>query len=254
MGAENDDVPGAHSRWQKHCDTEQDWTIVVSSPPQAQIPSHEFSYGMDCGLVLVTVVQVLLARVITEWGPVIDHIDTLLAEGHSICSPADHDRLLVDDENLTRSRKYFWVMTSIDEFSILLDRTVQALEELYHGHVPPKTEREDKRVGAMVDSMNTSWRSIDKTHKQLIDRCNAYLHRLEEQKRRTDLFRSGVSILIRFMSYDRLTGTFQLFNASSVIESRLSSRLSENVMLLTYVSIFYIPLGFISVSTPWPKR
>jgi hypothetical protein len=39
----------------------------------------------------------------------------------------------------------------------------------------------------------------------------------------------------------------QLFNASSVVESRASTRLGENVKLLTYVSIFYIPLAFIAV-------
>jgi hypothetical protein len=35
-----------------------------------------------------------------------------------------------------------------------------------------------------------------------------------------------------------------LFSASSVIESRASTDLGENVKLLTYVSIFYLPLGF----------
>lgn len=40
----------------------------------------------------------------------------------------------------------------------------------------------------------------------------------------------------------------QLFNASAVVESRLSTRLSQNVRLLTYVSIFYLPLAFCAVS------
>ena len=35
-----------------------------------------------------------------------------------------------------------------------------------------------------------------------------------------------------------------LFNASAVIESRASTRLGENVKLLTFVSIFFLPLGF----------
>ncbi|KAK3949716.1 hypothetical protein QBC32DRAFT_172789, partial [Pseudoneurospora amorphoporcata] len=33
-------------------------------------------------------------------------------------------------------------------------------------------------------------------------------------------------------------------NASSVIETREATRLSQNVKLLTFVSIFYLPLGF----------
>ncbi|KAI9643270.1 hypothetical protein NHQ30_007886 [Ciborinia camelliae] len=35
-----------------------------------------------------------------------------------------------------------------------------------------------------------------------------------------------------------------LFNASALVESRASTRLGENVKLLTYVSIFYLPLAF----------
>lgn len=35
-----------------------------------------------------------------------------------------------------------------------------------------------------------------------------------------------------------------LFDASALIESRLSTRLGQNVQLLTYISIFYLPLGF----------
>ncbi|KAJ4415325.1 hypothetical protein N0V85_002766 [Neurospora sp. IMI 360204] len=36
----------------------------------------------------------------------------------------------------------------------------------------------------------------------------------------------------------------KLFNASALIESRSSTRLGQNVQLLTYISIFYLPLGF----------
>ena len=49
------------------------------------------------------------------------------------------------------------------------------------------------------------------------------------------------------LSVDRL----QLFNASAVIESRASTRLGENVKLLTFVSIFFLPLAFTTVSLPW---
>jgi hypothetical protein len=43
---------------------------------------------------------------------------------------------------------------------------------------------------------------------------------------------------------------YKLFNASAVVESRLSTRLAQNVKLLTYVSIFYLPLAFCAVRSP----
>ena len=47
---------------------------------------------------------------------------------------------------------------------------------------------------------------------------------------------------------------YQLFNASAVIESRASTRLGENVKLLTFVSIFFLPLAFTTVSLPQSMR
>lgn len=47
---------------------------------------------------------------------------------------------------------------------------------------------------------------------------------------------------------ESLTLYQKLFNASAVVESRLSTRLGQNVKLLTYVSIFYLPLAFCAVS------
>jgi hypothetical protein len=43
---------------------------------------------------------------------------------------------------------------------------------------------------------------------------------------------------------------FKLFNASALMETRSSTRLGQNVQLLTYVSIFYLPLAFCAVSNP----
>ncbi|KAB5535292.1 hypothetical protein GE09DRAFT_357330 [Coniochaeta sp. 2T2.1] len=78
---------------------------------------------------------------------------------------------------------------------------------------------------------NLKWSDLDASHWYLVQDCKSLLRRLEHQRTRTELFRNG------------------LLNASSVFDSRISSRLSENVMLLTYVSILFIPLA--STSSLW---
>ncbi|OIW28779.1 hypothetical protein CONLIGDRAFT_703951 [Coniochaeta ligniaria NRRL 30616] len=233
--AEDQDGSVKPSReYEKHCRSQQEWTMIVSTPPtmtryrRIGFDLEPMPYNRDYGCALFNVVRGLLEVSLDEWTAVLDHIEGLLAEGHSICSPQDHDRLLVDDENLTRSRKYFWIMTCIDEFSFLVDRTTQALDEMYRGSMPPEEEGIEEAPGGVLEPNDPKFMGI--LRKQLVRRYEAFSRRLEDQRRRTELFRNGV----------------QLFNASSVMESRLSSRLSENVMLLTYVSIFYIPLAFIT--------
>lgn len=49
----------------------------------------------------------------------------------------------------------------------------------------------------------------------------------------------------------RLKEFSQLFSASAVIETRAATYLGENIRLLAYVSIFYLPLAFCTVSSAY---
>lgn len=134
--------------------TGDNWTIMGSAPPGIRAYGN-INNGIDFSLALVEVVQDYLVQGLRAWDAIINHIEGLLAEGHFICSPREHDRLLVDDENLTRSRKYFWIITSIDEFTTLLNRTVEAMEEVHEEHLAPRLERavkhEDRNVRRIKD-------------------------------------------------------------------------------------------------------
>lgn len=72
--------------------------------------------------------------------------------------------------------------------------------------------------------------------------------RFQSQKARAEALRDGVSFITNTEIRLSLT-IFKLFNASVVVERRLSTRLAQNVKLLTYVSIFYLLLAFCAVSS-----
>jgi hypothetical protein len=180
------------SPWREALSGERNWTIIASSPPHSWVNENILQHDLSFCAALVTIIHNLVGPALSEWDPIVDYFDSLLAEGQYICSPKDHDRLLVDDENLTRSRKYFWLMTSIDEFSVLLTQTIQALEKVYYENIPPKESRKDPLVQAMLDEF--SWQHTDEIQGFLVTKCKKLLERLEEQKRRTELFRNGVSM------------------------------------------------------------
>jgi len=150
-----------------------------------------------------------------EWIAISDYIEPFVANKLTFLKPEEHDQLLFDDDTFSRSRQYFWVITTISEFIPIIDQTLDKWREM-----------------DIWGELN-NWRymnnwSEDQTliQKGNIKQLEAIKDRFEIQKLRAEALRDG------------------LFNASAVVESRLSTRLAQNVKLLTYVSIFYLPLAF----------
>ncbi|TGO34955.1 hypothetical protein BHYA_0175g00080 [Botrytis hyacinthi] len=128
--------------------------------------------------------------------------------------PDHHDRLLVDDETFSRSKKYFWAIFILTELHVRISKNIEEIERVM----------DDPRIrsGTASTSLGLNLEDIRRKLKSLQDIANRLWDKIEEA---LDL-RDG------------------LFNASGVMESRASTRLGENVKLLTFVSIFFLPLSF----------
>jgi hypothetical protein len=73
----------------------------LSTPWSLSLPMHSSSIEILCDCF-----QYLQDR----WQELRDRLNELLEEGDTLFNPSAHDRLLWDDENFTRSRKYFWAI------------------------------------------------------------------------------------------------------------------------------------------------
>ncbi|PGH03328.1 hypothetical protein AJ79_07406 [Helicocarpus griseus UAMH5409] len=129
----------------------------------------------------------------------------------------EHNRLLFDDDMFSRSRRYF-VISSIEEFK---DRITDA-EQQWERFCKRREEGIRTPEKAHIERLKSSgikdpFFAVNKKNKKL--------------KGRPRPFRVDDVIV-------------ELFNASSVVESRAATQLGENIRLLTYVSIFYLPLGY----------
>ncbi|KAH9213465.1 hypothetical protein DL95DRAFT_234039, partial [Leptodontidium sp. 2 PMI_412] len=127
--------------------------------------------------------------------------------------------LLFDDDTFSRSRQYSWVITSTGEFIPIIDNTLKHYSEVRNWVIESRFQNE-----AESDGPAEKW--YQAKAQEYGDRLYAILQRFNSQKARAEALRDG------------------LFNASAVVESRLSTRLAQNVKLLTYVSIFYLPIAF----------
>jgi hypothetical protein len=173
---------------------------------------------------LVSINSEVISRLTREWTTISDYIETFVVSKFTFLKEEEHDFLLFDDDTFSRSRQYFWVITTISEFIRIIDQTLDTWREM------------------------NNWRKDLNLIQEDISQLMAIKGRFESQKLRAEALRDGVSLTSRGLVFSTLI-TKQLFSASAVVESRLSTRLAQNVKLLTYVSIFYLPLAFCAVSS-----
>ncbi|KAK0724228.1 hypothetical protein B0H67DRAFT_480549 [Lasiosphaeris hirsuta] len=154
-------------------------------------------------------------RIVEHWTEISEYVEQFIAGRDTFLHEKRHDQLLFDDDSFTRSRQYSWVITSTGEFILMINKTISHYESL------------SKRLFFRRNGMM-------RKHRKLQAEIEAVRDVFDMQRTRATDLREG------------------LFSASAVVESRLSTRLSQNVRLLTYVSIFYLPLAFCAVSLQIP--
>ncbi|KAL1964567.1 hypothetical protein VTN77DRAFT_6864 [Rasamsonia byssochlamydoides] len=155
---------------------------------------------------------------------------SLLDDQNPILDPEKHDALLFDDNTFSRSRKYFWVVDSLELFKTQIADTLREWKDFWDA------QKQIIQLFEQVELQRACPEDVS-LDAPTIDECvraiETQLGRLRDNRVQFEAFYTKTLALRE-----------GLFNASSVIESRASTRLGENVKLLTYVSIFYLPLSF----------
>jgi len=197
------------------------YTIVLVRPPTAIDMTSSDVPSMSAQVVMIHQSAIVLESMFVDVREIADYLENMLDIGDNVLyDPNEHDRLLFDDDTFSSSRKYWWAMDMLSTIRQNVEQCLLAHNEMYNDLIwpakmttplPPGLENADRRAGIAYTNLQE------------------LLKRFVTQQTRVDALRSG------------------LFNASGVVESRASTRLGEIVKLLTYVSIFYLPLSFSTV-------
>ncbi|THV45583.1 hypothetical protein BGAL_0472g00030 [Botrytis galanthina] len=183
-------------------------------------------------------VEKVLSNVIERWKGLNGPFRELLEE--NFLDIEQYSNLLFDDEKFTRSRKYFWAIGCLTEIDNVLSDNIKQWDLYYKEHLQPLLNHEDTKhlLDAACLYPPEDWETFRGDHmldelKKTIQQARTHINTLKEL--RNDFSRKL-----------EITKALRdgLFNASALVESRASTRLGENVKLLTYVSIFYLPLAF----------
>ncbi len=142
------------------------------------------------------------------WDDLVNYFDKFLDDGKIFMNPNKHDALLVDDETFSRSRKYFWALSTLIEFNICIGDAIRQWKvsrEIWEKQLP------------IFDP--PQWPEVEKQMKEIdkqVDKLVEYQDRLERHQKRISALRDG------------------LFNASAVMESRASTKLGGEWALEEY--------------------
>ena len=167
------------------------------------------------------VVLTCLRTVLDKWEELAEYFDEMLCEKRALFHPAFHDTLLTDDVALSRSKKYFWAIEFLKELEKSVQDNIRQVDRLSRllRTTPPPEGRPSRDFEARLRKQQSA-----------LTKLEALRVRFTQKREEAVALRDG------------------LFNASAVMESRMSTKLGENIKLLTFVSIFFLPLSFCTVS------
>ncbi|CAG8950406.1 hypothetical protein HYFRA_00006899 [Hymenoscyphus fraxineus] len=175
---------------------------------------------------LLAIIKLHLTRILEKWNELLAHLNTLLADRGqaTFMNPDSYVHLLYDESTFSRSKFYFWAigcLSSFEENIVINARHLKSVRRKLVNKVCRKLELEQVS-SEHTDHIKMLDAELEPLCKQLEDIGEQFGKRLETVR----TLRDG------------------LFNASGVMETRQSRVLGENVRLLTFVSIFFLPLAF----------
>ncbi|EAU31018.1 predicted protein [Aspergillus terreus NIH2624] len=202
------------------------WTILVmaSLPHSVKFPEQQ-AYDDEVDKLQITMVRLITIGLLRSWHgfqSLKSHIDYLFTNGAEIFNPLLHNDLLLDDEVCSQSLKFSWIVNTLYEVHSMIEQNIIAWDNYLDHFIRPSLDKGQVWTEADKDKLCGK-----------IERCNEMRNKLrymqngfKDQRSRALALREGV------------------FLASSILGARASTRLGENVQLLTFVSIFYLPLSF----------
>jgi hypothetical protein len=242
------------------------YTILLLVPEGFQIkrPGEEFrgdaipKYGLEERTALqaeLLYITQCLEQVIERWIQLDLYLDNLLVE--DFMDPTQYSALLFDDENFTRSRKYFWAIGCLNEFIISVADNVKQWDMYHEARIKKFLELTYAADSLTAASVLQPGEYVERTFGTYTVRHGD--QEMENLRRVVQRGMNNRETLVNLQDqFEKKLETVKalrdgLFNASALVESRASTRLGENIKLLTYVSIFYLPLAFCAVSLTRPR-
>jgi hypothetical protein len=110
-------------------------------------------------------------RILAHWTEISEYVEQFIASQDTFLHEKRHDELLFDDDSFTRSRQYFWVISSTGEFIVMIDETIDHYTNVSEWVCPNDSSK----------------------HRTFLEKLVAIKDKFERQRDRATDLREGVS-------------------------------------------------------------
>ncbi|KKK19805.1 hypothetical protein ARAM_003378 [Aspergillus rambellii] len=189
------------------------WSILLLAPshfPKLKSPNPQPIFPAGGPMLPVTLIAEALQDAVDSWEEIANHLSVMIDKPSAVLDPSKHDEVLI--AATIREWEIFWKVYG---------RVLEAGEHFIHQF------RDRVESVELQEHKPRSCGLSDRLHEM-----EARIHRLRALQTRLQHLRDQIKTL-----------RDGLFNARVVTESKATTELGENVKLLTYVSIFYLPLS-----------
>ena len=145
---------------------------------------------------------------------------------------AVRDLLLFEDERYTYSRRYFWAFQTLATMNDKIEDMIAAYKETFTDDV---WTGKNKILWPGAEDQSSRFKNFRRRMANLRRDFEIEIRQLEHVRDQNTREQKDIKSLRE-----------QLFSGTSVLESRKSLEQGQNIKLLTLVSIFFLPLTFVT--------
>ncbi|KAF7864422.1 hypothetical protein EAF04_006556 [Stromatinia cepivora] len=165
------------------CNT-QYWTLLELNPATFTIKHSTQSLHILSGNMLLCVFAhacTAVSSIVSRWKKILEFFDQSIGDKLAFLDPDYHDKLLSDDEVLSRSKKYFWAISTLKELHTSILKNIVQVDALVHRRTNESPTKEE------LDGIRRFRGTIQKELQKLKD----IAFKLEKKKEEATYLRDG---------------------------------------------------------------
>ena len=142
-------------------------------------------------LAVLSLVTLALEKVVDRWSELGVYLQALLEGDDALLDPTQHDNLLFDSEDFSKSREYFWAINCLTEFEASISANIEHWES-FRKYLIPTEESERQKANSSQAPEESLFLELIKRSDEHCDRLQRYQRFFQEKRTATIALRDGV--------------------------------------------------------------